>query len=220
MLIHHTNPYSLAIGMIVFSISVVTHYLYRALLHFCFAMSTTKLNEAKEGFVILRGKAKKHEKQLIAPLSNEPCLGYLYMVIDKSKKDKIVYKESKIVDFILVDETGQCLVNPQFIGSFHNNALWPPFIRFNDSIDACDLSDKAKYNRFRHRRYRHMEYRRQEGEPIYIEGFYQAQDSLINEELKLQGKIAGQHKKSLKITPAYKGGDVVNYSKFSWLESL
>lgn len=190
-------------------------YLINKVFYFNLAKHNIKISEAKEGYVILRGVIKKFAPYIISPLSKKPCCGYLYLVIDKHDLDKIVHIESNIVDFSLCDKTGQCIVHPKSVGTFYNNAQWPPYIRFGDSISPYNLDSNPG-----NKRYRHMEYRRQEGEEIFLKGYYQKARANANDDSGLIGTICGREDKPLEIIPAYKGLEIATSNRDRWFVKL
>ncbi|QMT61165.1 hypothetical protein [Legionella sp. PC997] len=201
---------SLSVGIIVF----IVIYLINKLFYFSLVENTIKICEAKEDYVTLRGVIKTFA-YILSPLSKQPCCGYLYLVIDKHDSDQIVHIESNIVDFLLDDKTGKCIVHPQSVGTFHNNAQWPPYIRFGDSISPFNLNSNPG-----NKRYRHMEYRRQEGEEIFLQGYYQRANAIPNDFPVLIGTICGKEDRPLEIIPAYKGSEVSTSNEGSWFIQL
>ena len=79
---------------------------------------TAKIRSAAQGYLELIGKGKYlGDKPLLAPLTGTPCTWYSYKIERKVHSGKhtrwsTVESEISFLPFLLVDDTGQCLINP------------------------------------------------------------------------------------------------------------
>ena len=79
---------------------------------------TAKIRSAAQGYVELIGTGKYlGEKPLIAPLTGTPCTWFSYKIERKVHSGKhtrwsTVESQTSTLPFLLVDETGQCIINP------------------------------------------------------------------------------------------------------------
>jgi hypothetical protein len=79
---------------------------------------TAKIRSAAQGYLELIGIGKYlGDKPLLAPLTGTPCTWYSYKIERKVHSGKhtrwsTVESENSSLPFLLVDDTGQCLINP------------------------------------------------------------------------------------------------------------
>jgi len=76
---------------------------------------TSKIASAAQGYVELFGRAALiADSPITAPLSDVPCCWYSYCVEVKGSDDKWNEEDSgeSIAHFLLVDDTGECVVSP------------------------------------------------------------------------------------------------------------
>lgn len=106
-------PYALAAMSIVsFFAWIATYRRYRQI----HDLPTSKIASAAQGYVELFGRSELLPGEpIVSKLSGLPCCWYRYHVERKTSKDQWEYVDSGISDedFLLVDETGQCVVSPE-----------------------------------------------------------------------------------------------------------
>jgi len=79
---------------------------------------TAKVRSAAQGYLELIGRGKYlGDKPLVAPLTGTPCTWYSYKIerevhSGKQTRWSTVESETSSLPFLLVDDTGQCLINP------------------------------------------------------------------------------------------------------------
>ena len=84
---------------------------------------TSKIRSASQGYVELEGKAMTMEGPIIiSPLSGKSCVWYRYKIEEKVKEYnskgkshtywKVVKKETSDAIFLLQDDTGRCVIDP------------------------------------------------------------------------------------------------------------
>ena len=79
---------------------------------------TAKIRSAAQGYLELIGKGRYlGDKPLIAPLTGTPCTWFSYKIERKVHSGKhtrwsTVESETSALPFLLVDETGHCIINP------------------------------------------------------------------------------------------------------------
>jgi hypothetical protein len=102
----------------------------------------SKIRSAVQGYVELTGKAQAlGEKPILSPLTNTACCWYAYTIeeeFEERKDDGSTQTEWREIDsghsndrlFVLKDETGECVINPQKavmkpmkINSWYDNSL-------------------------------------------------------------------------------------------------
>jgi hypothetical protein len=79
-------------------------------------LPTSNVASAAQGYVELLGRAQMLPgTQILSRLSSSPCCWYSYQIEEKSSNDKWQTVDSgRSVDhFLLVDETGQCVISPE-----------------------------------------------------------------------------------------------------------
>lgn len=79
---------------------------------------TSKVRSAHQGYVELIGRGEYLDQPQIAPLTGSECTWYHYEIAKKVRSGKnsrwkTLEKQTCAVPLLLVDETGQCLINPQ-----------------------------------------------------------------------------------------------------------
>ena len=80
---------------------------------------TSRIRSAAQGYVELSGRAALTSgTQLVAPLSGRPCVWWLFRIERKRRSGKNTHWETvnrglSNQPFLLTDDTGSCLVNPQ-----------------------------------------------------------------------------------------------------------
>ncbi len=79
---------------------------------------TAKIRSAAQGYVELIGKGKYlGDKPQVAPLTGTPCTWYSYKIERKVHSGKhtrwsTVESDTSVLPFLLLDDTGQCLIDP------------------------------------------------------------------------------------------------------------
>ncbi len=79
---------------------------------------TAKIRSAAQGYLELIGRGRYlGEKPLIAPLTGTPCTWYSYKIereVHSGKQTRwdTIESETSSLPFLLVDDTGHCLINP------------------------------------------------------------------------------------------------------------
>ena len=81
-------------------------------------MPTSKIRSAAQGYVELYGIAKWLDgPQIIAPLSGQACVWYSYIIEERNQFGKSEWRHvaSEVSDhlFLLQDETGSCVIDPE-----------------------------------------------------------------------------------------------------------
>lgn len=113
-------PYALAAMAIVsFFAWVATYRRYRQI----HDLPTSKVASAAQGYVELFGRSERIEGEpLLSKLTGLPCCWFRYYVERKDSGDKWQYEDSgtSIAHFLLVDDTGQCVVSPEGVEVISN----------------------------------------------------------------------------------------------------
>jgi hypothetical protein len=75
---------------------------------------TSKIASAAQGYVELLGKSVSMDTPVLSPVSGLPCCWYRYRIERKTSGDKWQHEDSSesIAHFLLVDDTGQCIISP------------------------------------------------------------------------------------------------------------
>lgn len=136
---------------------------------------TSRIRSAAQGYVELSGRgALMNGAPIIAPLTTTPCTWYRYKV------EKLGEKHSRIIDsgssdelFLLIGETGQCVIDPEGAevtpGTkqvWYENTYPAQRNRvFNNSLNSGLLGNIGA-------RYRYTEERMHPGEPLYALGMF------------------------------------------------
>jgi hypothetical protein len=106
-------PYALgAIAVVSFCAWAANHRRYRQI----HDLPTSKVASAAQGYVELVGRAEALPgAPLISKLSSSPCCWYSYKIEEKGSNDKWQTVDSgrSVEDFLLVDDTGQCVISPR-----------------------------------------------------------------------------------------------------------
>jgi len=88
----------------------------------------SKIRSAPQGYVELHGKAKAFEqKPLQTPIGRHPCLWYDYLVYDYSGnkgKMRVYDKGSDCRNFLISDETGDCLLEVNSAKVYGRHETW------------------------------------------------------------------------------------------------
>ena len=106
-------PYALgAMSAVSFFAWVANHRRYRQI----HDLPTSKVASAAQGYVELFGRAELVAgTPVLSRLSSSPCCWYSYQIEERSSNDKWQTVDSgrSVEHFLLVDDTGQCVVSPQ-----------------------------------------------------------------------------------------------------------
>src|SRR3954469_17656132 len=76
---------------------------------------TSRIASAAQGYVELLGTSVPIDNApLLSPVSGRPCCWYRYCIERKTSSDKWQHQESgeSIAHFLLVDDTGECIISP------------------------------------------------------------------------------------------------------------
>ena len=79
-------------------------------------LPTSKVASAAQGYVELFGRTELLPGEpIVSKLSRSPCCWYSYQIEEKGSNDKwgIVDSGSSVEHFLLVDDTGQCVISPE-----------------------------------------------------------------------------------------------------------
>ncbi len=143
----------------------------------------SKIRSAPQGYVELHGKAKSFELTgLKTPIGGHQCLWYEYLVYDFSGNKgsmKIYDQESDSRDFLISDETGDCMVDLQGAKVYGRSETW----KIDKSKLPGYIQDKISYFRDEvHVTERTIE----EGDPIVAAGLFQT-NGTIGKPMNLTG---------------------------------
>lgn len=137
--------------------------------------ATSRIRSAAQGYVELFGRGRlMNGESIIAPLSHSPCTWWSFKVEEKvrhgrSSSWEIVKQGVSGALFLLEDETGTCIVDPEHaevIPSFH--AVW-----YGHSPQAGPPPGGGRRWINWGGRYRYTESRMQPGDPLYAVGWFQ-----------------------------------------------
>ncbi len=138
---------------------------------------TSKVRSAAQGYVELEGQAEAHDgRELSAPLTKLPCLWYRYEIEKYVRRGKnsswvTVEAETSTAPFLLVDDTGNCVVEPY-------GADVSPSIRdvWHGGTRQPTSGPSGAGSRafFSSRRYRYTEERIISGEFLYTLGWFES----------------------------------------------
>jgi hypothetical protein len=106
-------PYALAAMAVVSFFAWMASYRRYRQIH---DLPTSRIVSAAQGYVELFGRSELISGvPVVSKLTGLPCCWYRYYVERKSSNDKWVYEDSGVSDehFLLVDDTGQCVVFPE-----------------------------------------------------------------------------------------------------------
>ena len=79
-------------------------------------LPTSKVASAAQGYVELFGRTELLSGEpIVSKLSRSPCCWYSFQIEEKGSNDKwgIVDSGSSVEHFLLVDDTGQCVISPE-----------------------------------------------------------------------------------------------------------
>jgi hypothetical protein len=106
-------PYALgAMSVVSFCAWVANYRRYRQI----HDLPTSKVASAAQGYVELLGQARMLPgTQVLSRLSGSPCCWYSYQIEEKGSNDKWQTVDSgrSVERFLLLDETGQCVISPE-----------------------------------------------------------------------------------------------------------
>lgn len=106
-------PYALlAMSAVSFFAWVANHRRYRAI----HDLPTSRVASAAQGYVELFGRAELLAGEpVLSRLSGTTCCWYSFVVEEKDSQDnwKTVDRGSSVEHFLLVDDTGQCVISPE-----------------------------------------------------------------------------------------------------------
>lgn len=105
-------PYALAAMAVVSFFAWMGNYRRYRQVH---DLPTSKVASAAQGYVELFGRSKAiPDSPVMAPLSSMPCCWYRYTIERKGSDNKWKHEESgeSISHFLLVDDTGECVISP------------------------------------------------------------------------------------------------------------
>jgi hypothetical protein len=123
-------PYALlAMSAVSFCAWIANYRRYR----FIHDLPTSRVASAAQGYVELFGRTENLPGEPVkSRLSASPCCWYSYQVEEKGSNDKwqTVDSGSSIEQFLLVDETGQCVISPDGAEVLtHDRKYWEEFDR-------------------------------------------------------------------------------------------
>ena len=105
-------PYALAAMSIVsFFAWIATYRRYRQI----HDLPTSRIASAAQGYVELFGRSELLPGEpIVSKLSSVPCCWYRYYIERRTSSDKWEYVDSGVSDeyFLLIDDTGQCVISP------------------------------------------------------------------------------------------------------------
>lgn len=113
---------------------------------------TSKVNSAAQGYVELHGKAEYVPGcTLKTPLTSSPCVWYQYSIVERAgrKNSRTLEGQEYGTPFLLRDETGDCLVDP------------------NEALVICDTCDQWVSGELTH-----SEWSIRVGDPVYAIGWF------------------------------------------------
>jgi hypothetical protein len=118
-------PYALlAMSAVSFSAWVANYRRYRHILD----LPTSKVASAAQGYVELFGRTELLPGELLASrLSQTPCCWYSFEIEKKGSDDKWTTLDSgsSVAHFLLVDDTGQCVISPDGAEVLtHDHKVW------------------------------------------------------------------------------------------------
>ncbi len=141
---------------------------------------TSKIRSAAQGYVELVGHGQLMEGQpIVSPLTGTTCTWYEYKVEEqrytgKRTEWKTIRKGISDELFLIIDETGQCIIDPEDAHvTVVNNDVW-----YGNEASPVrgPLSANKKHHFFtnigKHRKYRYTEKRMHSGESLYAIGLY------------------------------------------------
>jgi hypothetical protein len=91
-------------------------------------LPTSKVASAAQGYVELFGRTELLAGEpIVSKLSRSPCCWYSFQIEEKGSNDKwgVVDSGSSVEHFLLVDDTGQCVISPDGAEVLtHDNKSW------------------------------------------------------------------------------------------------
>lgn len=106
-------PYALgAVALVSFIAWILAYRRYR----YIHDLPTSKVASAAQGYVELFGRSKQLDGEpLVSKLTFLPCCWFRYYIERKGSNDKWQYVDSgaSVAHFLLVDDSGQCVVSPE-----------------------------------------------------------------------------------------------------------
>ncbi len=192
-LIVHMQPNHFWVAMIV-TISFILGLIglaYRLLksYHLVVDTPTSKTRSAAQGYVELEGRTALLEgTPIFSPLSGEPCVWYSYQVEKNNRRNnktfwETVEQETSEAIFLLRDETGQCVIDPDGanVTTTHSRS-WRGNMR-NPAALNPDLNQFLSNTDFSCRRgdYRYSEKIIRPTTPLYAIGQFTSMDSVRDE---------------------------------------
>lgn len=79
-------------------------------------LPTSKIASAAQGYVELVGRSKLLDGDMVhCPISQRPCCWYRYVIEEQQSDDKfrVIDKGMSVDHFLLIDDTGQCVISPE-----------------------------------------------------------------------------------------------------------
>lgn len=136
---------------------------------------TSRIRSASQGYVELEGLGKQlPDMKIVAPMTGTPCIWWHYIIekkvrINKRTQWKTIEKKSSVSLFMLEDETGGCLIDPQgaemhasIKRKWYGKTKWPA-----RGPVSSPMSMFASY--------RYHEHLIREDEPLYTLGLFRTQ---------------------------------------------
>jgi hypothetical protein len=137
---------------------------------------TSKIRSAAQGYIELSGRGELLEGQPItAPLTKTICTWYSYQVEEhrgsgKNARWVTVDKGDSDELFLLIDDTGQCVIDPE--GANVTPSIKESWYGSTRSPTSSPLARKRSWFSFGAGRYRYTEKRMHPGEILYAIGLY------------------------------------------------
>lgn len=156
-------------------------------------MPTSKIRSCPQGYVELFGTAKWTEgPEIYAPLSGQPCVWYSFRVEEYARhsKQKWRYVDSGVSEnlFLLEDETGSCVIDPQGaeVTPTSSQTWTGPKLVKNDvkSKNASPMKVIGNVLMSSPNKYRYTERRLDQFESLYAIGEYSSMGTGYHENLK------------------------------------
>lgn len=156
-------------------------------------MPTSKIRSCPQGYVELFGTAKWMEgPEIYAPLSGQPCVWYSYSIekYTGNSKQKWRYVEGGVSEelFLLEDETGSCVINPEgaeVVPSSSQTWTGPKLVKNdikNKSVSTMKVIGDVLMSSIS--KYRYTERRLDQFESLYAIGEYSSMGTGYHENLK------------------------------------
>jgi hypothetical protein len=154
---------------------------------------TARIRSAQQGYVELSGTARMMDGQpILAPLTGAECCWYRYKIEKRHDKNwRTVESDTSDDHFLLIDETGECLVDPEGAEvTPSDRSVWYGSSRFptnrnpkRDRIFKVPLFGSSFHIRINTglemgSRYRYTEERIYPGDPCYALGLFKSLDDM------------------------------------------